>query len=49
MPTEKWTLRLSVKLLEEKSLSGLESEPACQDGAVEISAKACAGHLVLQG
>lgn len=48
MPTEKWTLRLSVKLLEEKSLSGLESEPAFQVGAVEISAKARAGHLVLQ-
>ncbi|MCQ4347010.1 hypothetical protein NGA35_06125 [Pseudomonas stutzeri] len=48
MPAEKWTLRLSVKLLGEKTVSGLESEPTFQVGTVQITAKERAGHLVLQ-
>ncbi|MEK8078567.1 hypothetical protein [Pseudomonas sp. XK-1] len=48
MPAEKWTLRLSVKLLGEKSVSGLESEPTLQVGAVHITVKERSGHLVLQ-
>ncbi|SFP21189.1 hypothetical protein SAMN05216229_10111 [Geopseudomonas sagittaria] len=48
MPAEKWTLRLSVKLLGEKSVSGLESEPTFQVGTLQITAKERTGHLVLQ-
>lgn len=48
LPAEKWTLRLSVLLLQEKSVSGLESEPTFKVGPVEITAKLKAGHLVLE-
>lgn len=47
-PAEKWTLRLSVLLLEEKSVLGLEAEPTFKAGAVEITAKLRAGHFVLE-
>lgn len=48
LPAERWTLRLSVLLLQEKSVSGLESEPTFKAGPVEITAKLKAGHLVLE-
>jgi len=48
LPAERWTLRLSVLLLQEKSVSGLESEPTFKAGSVEITAKLKAGHLVLE-
>jgi len=48
MTGETWTLRVSVKLLEEKSISGLESEPTFQFGTAEFKAKLSAGHLILE-
>ena len=48
LPAEKWTLRLSVLLLEEKSVLGLEAEPTFKAGALEITAKLRAGHFVLE-
>lgn len=47
MPAEKWTLRLSVKLLSEKSVSGLDAEPTFQVGTVQVTAKERAGHFIL--
>lgn len=48
LAAEKWTLRLSVLLLEEKSVLGLEDEPTFRAGPVEITAKLRAGHFVLE-
>lgn len=48
LPAEKWTLRLSVLLLEEKSVLGLEAEPTFKAGPVKITAKLRSGHFVLE-
>lgn len=48
MIVDKWTLRLSVKVLGEKPLLGLEAEPTFHAGTILITAKERAGHLILQ-
>lgn len=48
MAADKWMLRLSVKVLSEKALLGLESEPTFQVGSVLVTAKDSAGYFVLE-